>query len=321
MRIFIAILIACIIGNPASASVKLSKNMDLCKSATYQIEKKFNIPENLLRAISLTESGRWVEQEKANIAWPWTVASGRAGEFFPSKRAAIEHVKKLQAQGVKNIDVGCMQINLRYHPNAFQSLEEAFDPHRNANYAADFLSRLFNETKSWTAAAGRYHSSEPTKNMYYREKVIAYWNHANTQGTGREFSNQKSYHVAQIDHNRTDYLNNQFRQRMENQQKAMSRAEQMSTQISEFRNNRRLSQYTDNTLDAAKNRARARQKQKKLLTLPVRATRGFKKSDFSLRRSAQLDKWRKTVAKPELLTPAQPQTVSRTQPDSLLTQQ
>ena len=39
--------------------------------------------------------------------------------FFSSKAAAITAVRKLQADGVRNIDVGCMQVNLKYHPKVF----------------------------------------------------------------------------------------------------------------------------------------------------------------------------------------------------------
>jgi hypothetical protein len=62
---------------------------------------------------------------------------------FPTKAKAIAHVRELQARGVRNIDVGCMQINLRHHPNAFPDLETAFDPEMNTAYAAQFLNGLF----------------------------------------------------------------------------------------------------------------------------------------------------------------------------------
>ncbi len=314
MRILIAALAASLISTVATANIKPSKNMDLCKLATHTAERTFKIPRNLLRAISLTESGRWVKKDKANIAWPWTVASGAAGQFFPSKQAAIQHVRNLQAQGVTNIDVGCMQINLRYHPKAFKNLNEAFDPYRNTAYAGDFLSRLFKQTKSWTAAAGRYHSSEPTKNMYYREKVIAFWNHTNQQGPQEFERNPKQYKVAQIDQPRTSMLNNSFRQRLTQQREAMSKAEKMAAQISNYRDSKRLSKYSHNPVDAAKNRARKQQKQKRLLTIREPDIRGLKQHDFSKRRSAQLDKWRRTTAKPELFKSSQ-----TTQPATLLT--
>ena len=36
---------------------------------------------------------------------------------------------------MKVIDVGCFQVDLFYHPYAFTSLEEAFDPDANARAA------------------------------------------------------------------------------------------------------------------------------------------------------------------------------------------
>ena len=317
MRVLITILTLFALSSSAFANLKLSKNMDLCKSATHMNENRYNIPRNLLRAISLTESGRWIKEEKANIAWPWTVASGKAGEFFQTKQEAIQHVRNLQAKGVKNIDVGCMQINLRYHPTAFKNLNDAFDPVKNTAYAGDFLSRLFKETRSWTAAAGRYHSSEPTKNMYYREKVIAYWNHANQEGPQivQPRKKAKSYKVAQIDTDRTAMLNNNFRKRMNKQRKAMTRAEKMSSQVSQWRNSGHLSSF--GAVNAARNKALRMQKQKRLLTVPNEKRNSLKSYDFSQRRSAQLDKWRRTIAKPEVVAAASSRT---TTPSTLLQQ-
>ena len=66
--------------------------------------------------------------------------------FFPTREAAIAEVRQLRADGMRLIDVGCMQINLHHHPNAFASLEEAFDPLSNARYAAQFLTELRSAT-------------------------------------------------------------------------------------------------------------------------------------------------------------------------------
>lgn len=317
MRYLLVILISFCINQTALANQEFNKNMDLCKMAAHQSERKFNIPRNLLRAISLTESGRWNPEDKANIAWPWTVASGAAGEFFPTKSAAIRHVRDLQAQGVTNIDVGCMQINLRYHPEAFNSLDEAFDPYQNTQYAGEFLSRLFKTTKSWTQAASHYHSNDPSKNMYYREKVLGYWNYANREPQETETS-PKSYRVAQIDNRRTNLLNNNFKKRLAQQRAAVNRVEKMSAQISQWRDSRRLSNFGQiNAANAARNKALYRQKEKKSLMVPNSPTRGLNQQrDFSQRRSAQLDRWRRTVALPEYVEASTQQTA--TQPQSLL---
>ena len=67
-----------------------------------------------------------------------------------------------------------MQINLRYHPEAFASLEAAFDPAENLGYAARFLGNLRARYGSWTAAIGRYHSATPRLGPY-RVKVFRAW--------------------------------------------------------------------------------------------------------------------------------------------------
>jgi hypothetical protein len=69
-----------------------------------------------MQAISLAESGRWDKSSRSHFAWPWTVMAHGKGRFFPSKAAAIAAVRRLQADGLKNIDVGSMQVNLKYHP-------------------------------------------------------------------------------------------------------------------------------------------------------------------------------------------------------------
>ncbi|MGH7155948.1 MAG: transglycosylase SLT domain-containing protein, partial [Acetobacteraceae bacterium] len=93
----------------------------------------------------------------------------------PTKALAVATVADLQAMGVQSIDVGCMQINLMYHPAAFRSLDQAFDPHANARYAARFLTVLYDRTGDWTQAAGAYHSQTPTLGASYRARVLARW--------------------------------------------------------------------------------------------------------------------------------------------------
>lgn len=144
---------------------------DPCRAATTREETRHAMPSNLLSAISLVESGRWDKARQARVAWPWTVMAEGRGRYLPSKQAAIAEVKSLQARGVRNIDVGCMQVNLHWHGDAFGSLEEALDPAANAAYAAQFLQELYAETHDWDVAAAWYHSRTPERAEYYRGKV------------------------------------------------------------------------------------------------------------------------------------------------------
>jgi len=177
----IFLLLICVIGlvvTPVSAAkfpTNAAEFLATCRSATADTEKKLRLPKRLLNAISLTETGRWHAKRREIIAWPWTVYSEGRGRYLPSKAAAIKEVKMLRAKGVKNIDVGCMQVNLHWHPTAFSSLEDAFNPSINAAYAGDLLLKLRNESRSWNVAIAHYHSRTKKYNVPYRKKVHKLW--------------------------------------------------------------------------------------------------------------------------------------------------
>jgi hypothetical protein len=150
----------------------------LCRQAAGRAEVARDLPPHLLTAIAQTESGRWHAGHAETLAWPWTVMAEGEGRFLPSKAAAIETVRQLQARGVRNIDVGCMQVNLHHHPGAFESLEAAFDPEANVAYAAGFLVELREDARSWTRAIGQYHSRQAVRGNGYRAKVLKAWREA-----------------------------------------------------------------------------------------------------------------------------------------------
>jgi len=163
------------LGAHQPGSKSLDVGYDLCLGPIYAAERDKGIPAHLLRSIALAESGRWDESSSRTVAWPWTINAAGVGHFFPSKQAAIAFVHKLRAKGVKSMDIGCMQVNLMWHPGAFSSLEEAFEPEKNVAYAASHLFDLKNERKTWTEAVGYYHSATPEHNQRYRAKVLKLW--------------------------------------------------------------------------------------------------------------------------------------------------
>lgn len=146
-----------------------------CAHAIEIAERARNIPRHLLQAISLTESGRWSDAHEAFIAWPWTVMAEGRGRYLPSKEAALAEVRALQARGITNIDVGCMQVNLYYHGENFADLEDAFDPVHNVAYATAFLMHLRHKRNSWTRAVKEYHSMRPERQAMYQDRVMGIW--------------------------------------------------------------------------------------------------------------------------------------------------
>lgn len=154
----------------AAASTQVNKDWQACRNAAHHVERATDIPNALLQAMSLVETGRRGPDGK-HTAWPWTINSNGKGYRFATKEEAVWAVRRLRADGVRSIDVGCMQVNLRYHPRAFTSLEEAFDPAANMAYAASFLTRLNERHGNWRAASARYHSYNPKLREKYAKRV------------------------------------------------------------------------------------------------------------------------------------------------------
>ncbi|CAH2601081.1 Lytic transglycosylase domain-containing protein [Rhodovastum atsumiense] len=146
----------------------------LCTTAVQAAEARHDLPRGLLGTIAKVESGRPVTAMNDIRPWPWTINAEGTGLFFDSRAAAVAWAEQALARGVRSLDVGCMQVNLQAHPDAFRSLDEAFDPQTNATYAARFLRRLATEAQGdWNIAAGLYHSHTPELAASYRDRVAA----------------------------------------------------------------------------------------------------------------------------------------------------
>ena len=148
-----------------------------CIAAILAAERRYDIPDNLLLALGLQEAG-WQSPEGLTV-WPWSVNAAGEGRRFSSRAEALAFVTRKQAEGIDSIDVGCLQINLRWHPEAFLSPAQGFDAGVNTDYAARFLRALFDESGDWQLAAGRYHSRSDAPQAVYlaglkrNQKVVA----------------------------------------------------------------------------------------------------------------------------------------------------
>jgi len=145
----------------------------MCDPLIRQYEAAHNIPHKLLTAISLVESGRKVGG--AVVAWPWTLNVNGKPYVFATKKEAVAMIRKFYRIGVTNIDVGCMQVNLKQHPHAFPTLEAALDPATNIAYAAQFLEKKKINRGTWMGAVAHYHSSTTRVHLPYQKKVLRTW--------------------------------------------------------------------------------------------------------------------------------------------------
>jgi soluble lytic murein transglycosylase-like protein len=112
--------------------------------------------------------------------------------FSDSLDEALDRFAAAQADGATLIDVGCMQINHHYHGDQFASVREMFEPRRNVEYAARFLTRLREREGSWTMAVARYHAG-PNNNPAQKRYVCAVIINLVATGFGSWTDNARSF--------------------------------------------------------------------------------------------------------------------------------
>lgn len=162
-------LIALNIPTPVSAMQELSY---ICDQAARYASEETGVPLSVLQAISLTETGRKSGGEMKS--WPWTVNMEGKGVWFETEDDARSYVYKNYKRGARSFDVGCFQINYKWHGQEFASIEEMFDPNSNALYAANFLLKLYREKGNWSEAAGAYHSRTQKYAAKYEKRFNAF---------------------------------------------------------------------------------------------------------------------------------------------------
>ena len=131
------------------------------------------MPVDILRAIARTESGR--SRQGHFSPWPWTINLGGKGRWFEDPNEAIEFLGARLKEGARNFDVGCFQINYRWHGRHFTSLRDMFEPEANAAYAAEFLTVLHAEFGNWSDAISAYHSRTPKHGKRYVDVVLRHY--------------------------------------------------------------------------------------------------------------------------------------------------
>ena len=156
----------------AQAGKSLATFDNICLTEARRAEAQHGIPKGLLQSITRVEAGRKTVTGEF-MPWAWTLNDRGEGLFFDSREAAMKHLQAAVDSGNHSVDVGCMQVNTKWHMEGFLELSDMLDPVQNADYAAGFLLDLHEAHQSWDDAVKHYHSSEPEKNIRYHSRVLA----------------------------------------------------------------------------------------------------------------------------------------------------
>lgn len=157
-------------GMPAVPRLRNAARAASCGDAARAAERHDGIPTGLLAAIGRTETG-------GAAGWNWSVNANQStpGQRFSDLDSAIAYVRGMLGAGHRLIDVGCFQLDLFYHPDAFERWQDAFDTNANAEAAARILRGLHDRTRDWTQAVALYHSADPRRSQPYLRAVMRAW--------------------------------------------------------------------------------------------------------------------------------------------------
>jgi len=183
IRLFFLPLLACLSTQPSQADTGLEATF-WGKAAGFA-----GVPTSVLYGIAVQESGmRW--EDGTFRPWPWTLNLNSSARL-PGKKGKLVFVKAgqrrfrtreeteaalsaLVRQGFSNVDVGLMQVNLRWHRQRVSNPLQLLDPKQNLVVAAVILRENGGRAESLMAAVGQYHSMQPERGRRYSGRVLAY---------------------------------------------------------------------------------------------------------------------------------------------------
>jgi soluble lytic murein transglycosylase-like protein len=156
-----SVLLAASISSACPLAASAASNA--CEPEILAAADRYGVPVGILYAVGLTETGN-----KGSLQPNALNIDGKA-VFARSPQQAVLAFQQARSNGAKFIDLGCMQINHRFHSEHFRSVSDMLDPHRNVDYAARFLLQLKRKHDTWSMAVARYHAgpnNDPAQKRY-----------------------------------------------------------------------------------------------------------------------------------------------------------
>lgn len=158
-----ALLIAALTTSLGLAQAAPAAPLGRCEAAMERASARYGVPLAILYAVGLTETGG------NGTLQPLAMNGGGESYVAASPVDGERKLGEFTRRGVTLVDLGCMQINYRWHGDQFASVAQMFDPERNVDYAARFLAQLKQQYGNWTMAAARYNAgpnNDPAQKRY-----------------------------------------------------------------------------------------------------------------------------------------------------------
>ncbi len=153
---------------------------DLQGTLFEQAANRYSIDTKLLYAVALAESALRRGNQQVS-PWFWTLRGLHAPFYAKTQQEAESTQAAFQQQFGQNIDIGVMQISLRWHGKAFNPPAVLLNPHTNIMLEANILHQaLQSAPHDLELGVGRYHHwSNPVRARAYGQRVLTFYRNLN----------------------------------------------------------------------------------------------------------------------------------------------
>lgn len=153
---------------------------EITNSVYGNVARRYGLDPHILYAVSLMESARLAESEsvgKRKVAPTRYALNSKGKAYYFETREEAENKLNEILQVTDNVDVGLMQINVRWHGNKVSKASDLFDIETNLSVGAEILRNGINSTFDNCLGVGRFHTwSDEEKARVYGCRVIRIYN-------------------------------------------------------------------------------------------------------------------------------------------------
>lgn len=139
-----------------------------------EVAQEAGVDPLLLYSVALTESAHKAQGGVSPHPYALRVAS-QPGVYPSSRKEAAERLDSL-LDSYTSVDVGLMQVNLRWHGHRVDSPHSLLDPRTNLRVGAEILSEAMASTSDPYVGIGRYYTwSDNDASRRYGERVLHFY--------------------------------------------------------------------------------------------------------------------------------------------------
>ncbi|MBS9424221.1 lytic transglycosylase domain-containing protein [Photorhabdus caribbeanensis] len=136
--------------------------------------KEYGLDPLLVYSVALAESA-FGHEDGSISPWPWTLRTPDLPFYAKNSEQAKEKLAEFQQQYGRAIDVGFMQVNIRWHGHRVSNPTKLLDPETNVMVGTKVLAETINSSPNdLELGIGRYHAwKDEVRSRNYGSRVLA----------------------------------------------------------------------------------------------------------------------------------------------------